>query len=254
MIQKLQTNRNAFLGVISGVSVFYFLYFLDAFSIQRGLSYSGHSHLFRSISFGILTFFYQFILEVWVKKRLNLSTIGKQIAWYIGLVFLGSQLTFVLFNFFWNWQELDWMGYGLIQMEYPLMMIFPLSVYLLIQRIITMKTPKVDYFTFCSDNNKDQLRMKLEDFLFAKSSENYITIYYKAKQGFREHLIRKTLKNLEIELTGFSSVKRNHRSYLVNTLNIDHVLQKKEKTFIQIESFSLPVSKKYKALFLEEPI
>ena len=58
-IQKLEKNANAILGLISGFSVFYFLYFLDAFSIQKGISYSGHSHLFRSISFGLLTFVYQ---------------------------------------------------------------------------------------------------------------------------------------------------------------------------------------------------
>ncbi|MAD96081.1 MAG: hypothetical protein CMB99_02025 [Flavobacteriaceae bacterium] len=249
-LQYLQKNFTIALGILSGFSVFYFLYFLDAFSIQKGISYSGHSHLFRSASFGFMTFSYLLLFEVWIKERFNLSNTKRIALWYLTLVVLGSQLTFVLFNFFWNFQEWDWMGYLLIQKEYPLMMVFPFTVYLLLQQAMKKGDEKDTYLLFYSENQKDRLKLKLEDFLFAQSAENYITIHYKNRESIKQHLIRKTLKNLEQELSSFSDIKRSHRSYLVNAKNISNIIQKKDKTSLEIASYSLPVSKKREALFL----
>jgi hypothetical protein len=92
------------LGLVSGFAVFYFLYFFGAYGIQRGLSYSGHTHLFRSVSFGILTFGYLAVLEAWLKPRLKVTGRWYLVLWYVGLVVLGIQLIFLLFNYFWNWQ------------------------------------------------------------------------------------------------------------------------------------------------------
>ena len=100
------------LGFISGFSVFYFLYIFGAYGIQKGLSYSGHSHLFRSICFGLLTFSYLTAFEAWIKPKLNITRLGPAILWYLSLVLLGSQLIFLLFNFFWNWQEWNLEAYG----------------------------------------------------------------------------------------------------------------------------------------------
>jgi hypothetical protein len=115
------------LGVLSGFLVFYFLYFLDAFGIQKGLSYSGHSHLVRSLSFGLLTFLYLAILETFLRPRLHITGLRQKMLWYVGLVFLGSHLIFLLFNYFWNWQEWDMVAYALILKEFPLLMILPLA-------------------------------------------------------------------------------------------------------------------------------
>ena len=248
---RILKNTRIYLGILSGFSVFYFLFFLDAFSIQKGISYSGHSHLFRSISFGFLTFVYQFILEVFIRNRFEIKSVQQNIIWFLVLVFIGSQLTFLLFNFFWNWQELSLRSYSLIQIEYPLMMIFPLGIYMLLHKVVDKPKP-IQFLTFYSDNNKDLLKINLKDFLFAQSAENYITIYYLSSNGEKKHLIRKTLKSLESEISDYNEIKRVHRSYLVHTGNINQVVQKKDKIYLEIKSHSIPVSKSYRYLFLEE--
>ena len=240
------------LGLISGFSVFYFLYFFGAYGIQKGLSYSGHTHLFRSISFGLLTFVYLTAFEGWIKPKLTFTRPNHSILWYLGLVLLGSQLIFILFNFFWNWQEWDLIGYGLIMKEFPLMMVLPLSFYLVLKRISALQKPKISYITFQSENGKDQLRLNPQYFLYANSSENYITIAYISDGQIKQHLIRKPLKALEQELKGYSEIERTHRSYLVNSLNIQSVKQDKGKVLLEVNGTSIPVSKQFQQQFLKE--
>ncbi len=239
-----------FLGILSGFSVFYFLYFFEAYGIQKGLSYSGHSHLFRSISFGVLTFAYLTVFETWLKPKWATASLTHVVAWYTGLVILGSQLIFLLFNFFWNWQEWNLEAYGLIMKEFPLMMILPLSFYLALKAISKPKTTEGDYLLFQSENGKDQLKVRLQDFMYANTSENYITIFYISNNSGKHHLIRKPLKVLEQELMAHPEIQRSHRSYLVNTRNIQAVKQLKGKVQIEINGANVPVSKQFQKHFL----
>lgn len=238
------------LGLVSGFSVFYFLYFFEAYGIQKGLSYSGHSHLFRSISFGVLTFAYLTAFETWFKPKLNIINLRYLILWYSSLVFLGSQLIFILFNFFWNWQEWNLEAYVLIIKEFPLMMVLPLSFYLVLKKIATPKKLEVSYLSFASGNGKDHLKVKPQDFLYANSSENYITISYALNGQSKQHLIRKPLKVLEQELKAYPEIQKPHRSYLVNRCNIQSVKQIKGKVYLEIKEASVPVSKQNQHHFL----
>lgn len=239
------------LGLVSGFSVFYFLYFFEAYGIQKGLSYSGHSHLYRAISFGVLTFAYLAIFETWIKPKSLTKQLKHAVIWYALLVILGSQLVFLLFNFFWNWQEWNLEAYTLIIKEFPLMIILPLAFYLLLKQIITFKNQKTAYLSFQSENGKDLLRVKMQDFLFANSSENYITISYLTSGQRIEHLIRKPLKILEEELKAYPEIRKNHRSYLVNKNNIKSIKQVKDKLYLVINDSNLPVSKRYQNEFLD---
>lgn len=90
------------LGVLSGFAVFYFLYFFQAFGISLGTSYSGHSHLVRSASFGLLTLAYLAVFERWLKPPWVHQRYVYALLWYLGLLLLGAHLVFLLFNFFWN--------------------------------------------------------------------------------------------------------------------------------------------------------
>lgn len=239
-----------FFGLISGLSVFYFLYFFGAYGIQKGISYSGHSHLFRSISFGVLTFTYLTAFEIWVKPKWKITGFRHLFIWYVVLILLGSQLIFILFNFFWNWQEWNLEAYSLIVKEFPLMMMLPLSFYLTLKFISKPKSPEEQYLSFQSENGKDQLKVRLQDFHYANSSENYITIVYSLTNQTQQHLIRKPLKVLEQELKVHPEIVRSHRSYLVNRLNIQTVKQTKGKVHVKIGSASVPVSKQFQGYFL----
>lgn len=238
------------LSLVSGFAVFYFLYFFGAYGIQKGISYSGHSHLFRSACFGLLTFSYLFILEAWIKPKLKITGLKRTFFWYTALILIGSQLIFVLFNYFWNWQEWNLQAYLLILKEFPLMMVLPLSFYLSIMALLKPKAPGDEFLLFQSENGKDRLKIKLQDFLYANSSENYISINYLSHHKNKKHLIRKPLKILEEELKAYPEILRIHRSYLVNRIHVQNVKQTKGKVVIEIFAESLPVSKKYQDVFL----
>jgi hypothetical protein len=240
-----------FFGLISGFFVLYFLYFLDAYGIQKGLSYSGHSHLFRSICYGVFTFGYISIFEIWIKPKWGILKLRHMLLWYGALVFLGSQFIFVLFNFFWNWQEWNLEAYALILREFPLMMLLPISFYLSLKSLSKSKRPEREYLLFQSKNGKDQLKVQLQDFLYANSSDNYITIFYLSDNRSREHLIRKPLKVLEEELKTHLEIIRPHRSYLVNRLNIQAVKQAKGKVYIEVNGLNVSVSKQFHKDFLD---
>lgn len=239
-----------FFGLISGFSVFYFLYAFGAYGIQKGLSYSGHSLLFRSVSFGVLTFTYLTIFEATIKSKLKITSFKHELVWYTALILLGSHLIFILFNYFWNWQELNVEAYLLIIKEFPLMMVFPLFFYIGLKTIIKTRNHEDNYLLIQSENGKDNLKIRLRDFLYAKASENYITILYMSNKQPKKHLIRKRLKVFEKELNAFPDIMRCHRSYLVNRLNIGSIKQSKSKLHIEMGSDSIPISKQYKDSFL----
>jgi len=239
------------LGLISGFSVFYFLYLFGAYGIQKGLSYSGHSHLFRSISFGVLTFVYLTVFETWIKPKWNITRLSHSILWYLSLLLIGSQLIFLLFNFFWNWQEWNVEAYLLIVKEFPLLMALPLSFYFVLKALLKTSVNGEDYLLLQSENGKDRLKVRMQDFLYANSSENYITIFYTSDNRSRQHLIRKPLKVLEKEFNSYPEVKRIHRSYLVNSSNIQAVKQLKTKVFVEMNGTSIPVSKQFEKHLLD---
>lgn len=237
------------LGAFSGLAVFYFLYVFGAYGIQKGISYSGHSHLFRSISFGTFTAIYLATFESFLKPKLNIHGVRASILWYVLLIFFGSQGVFLLFNYFWNWQEWNFEAYILILKEFPLMMLLPLAFYLSLKTFLT--STKTDaQVSFCSENGKDKLNISLANFLFAQSADNYISIHYRGHQQTKTHLIRKPLKVLEEELLKYPEVIRSHRSYLVNRTNIKAVKQHKGKVLLEIDRQSLPVSKQLHEDFL----
>lgn len=131
------------------------------------------------------------------------------------------------------------------------MMVLPLSFYLILKKITNPKKPKLSYLSFQSDNGKDQLKIKMQDFLYANSSENYITISYASNGQIKQHLIRKPLKELENELKAYPEIERTHRSYLVYRHNIQSMKQIKGKVYLDVRGTNVPVSKQYQNQFLE---
>ena len=145
---------------------------------------------------------------------------------------------------------MDFIAYGLIMKEYPMMMILPIVIYQLALKILNTKNTEEIIFLFQSDNGKNQLKIKLEDFLYANSSDNYIQIHYKNNGNLRQHLLRKPLKVLEQELKTYPHIQKSHRSYIINQQNIDLIKQEKGKVLIDIHGVTIPVSKQFSHLFI----
>lgn len=74
--------------------------------------------------------------------------------------------------------------------------------------------------TFDSENKSETLAMKLSEFLFIRSANNYIEIYWLADESAKKMLLRSTLKRAEEILQPHHRVLRCHRTILVNSEHI----------------------------------
>ena len=238
------------LAILVGLSELYFLYFFEAYGIQTGKSYSGHGHLFRTIAFGALSSGWFLLADFYIRKLVPVKTILHELIWYICLVFIGSLLTFLLFNYFWNFTEWSARALYLILKEYPLMMVFPFTLYVLIRWKTNNKGKEdLSLIRFESENQKEAISIGEDHFLFARSADNYVEVIY-LKQGKEKcQLLRNSLKNIEGQLAAFDQMKRCHRSYLINRHKIENAYAKNSKLFLTIGEHSIPVSTTYRKDF-----
>lgn len=249
LLNRLKSNPILLYSFVSGILVFYFLYFLEAYGIQQGISASGHNHLVRSLSFGVLTSLYLYLFENFLRPALPQLSKGHALVAQLLSLLIGIQLIFVLFNYFWNWQELDLQSYLLIAIEFPMLMAIPMLWYEKVLLAPTYSQNKKEVSTqkikLVSSNTKDQLLLNSNDFLWAKSADNYLEIYFRSGAEIQMKMIRKTMKELRQELKDFSHIGMVHRSYLVNLSQVDHWIKESQKSHVLIGQHTLPVSKSH---------
>ena len=70
------------------------------------------------------------------------------------------------------------------------------------------------------EGENDVLRITTEAFLFAESTDNYVTIYFLNNSLVSKKLLRISLKSLETQFTEFTYLVRTHRSFIVNIFNV----------------------------------
>lgn len=126
---------------LPGFALFFVLFIYEGFGIQPDVSYSGHGLLFQAIAFGGLTSINFFINEFVVARWVSITKIWQRILWHVWEIWMGSLLTFLLFNYFWNWTEWYWSGYLLIVFEYASVVIFPILIARILARSLPKKAP-----------------------------------------------------------------------------------------------------------------
>ncbi len=232
------------LVLFSGLSLFFVLYIYEGYGIARGVSLSGHGLLFRSLVFALCTSVVFYMVEFhqsWTHNKFFRSLIG------IGA---GATVTFLLFNYFWNWTEWTPDAYLLLFFEYTCVMLFPLLlVRLWFNRISTVEGDEKASFIFRSENGKHLLHIHRHDLLCLSSSDNYVEIHYLSEGILKKELLRNTLKQIEEEQAEDPRLVRCHRGYLVNPEKVRHKRQKNGKTELDLGLITIPVSKKYQEGF-----
>lgn len=98
-------------------------------------------------------------------------------------------------------------------------------------------------------DEKGELRfsVKLENFLYLESADNYVNIYYLDKNKTARFTLRNTIKRLEESLKG-TEIIRCHRSYMVNFEKVKILRKDKDELCLELDvpnSTDLPVSKTY---------
>ena len=96
---------------------------------------------------------------------------------------------------------------------------------------------------FHSDNEKEFLRLRADQFLYAESADNYTDIVYVENAIIRRALMRSSLKRLE-ELNTVGDVIRVHRAFLVNIRKVKQVTGNAQGFRLQFDNIdeTIPVA------------
>lgn len=92
-----------------------------------------------------------------------------------------------------------------------------------------------------------RLSLKHADLLYMQGSDNYVTVFYQAKDRLTKFMLRNTLRALEEELKE-EAIIRCHRSWLVNIEKVKLIRREKEGLLLELDSTpssSVPVSQTY---------
>lgn len=92
-----------------------------------------------------------------------------------------------------------------------------------------------------------RLSLKLDDLLYIKGADNYVTIFYNDHQKQEKFLLRNTLKQLEGSLLKVDTI-RCHRSFMVNFRKVKLIERGKDGLRIKLDTtppVEIPVSRTY---------
>jgi len=101
------------------------------------------------------------------------------------------------------------------------------------------------------ENGELHMSVDLDQLLYFKSADNYVSVYFFKDDKVRKELVRTSLKRLETELDEYP-IRRCHRSFMVNINKISVSMKNNQGLSLALKNYSettLPVSKNYKAFF-----
>jgi DNA-binding LytR/AlgR family response regulator len=169
------------------------------------------------------------------------------------------------YNFLGNWHDFKLSSYLEFLIQVSAVLIFPLvaiffffkykNLQYQIEHILTTKDRFLDenqFIEFKGQGSKDQITLSLANFLYGKSEDNYVELYYTENDQLKRFLMRSSLSNLSESINNLVIV-RCHRSYIVNLLQVSAIKGRNHEMTLTISSFdsSIPVSKSYQETTME---
>ena len=98
------------------------------------------------------------------------------------------------------------------------------------------------------ENENVDLKISINNFLYAESSNQYILVHYLKQREVRRHIVRNRLKKFVIQSNDFP-IMQCHRSYAINLLNVDYLTKKNGKVYLVIKTQNstqhIPVSNSF---------
>jgi DNA-binding LytR/AlgR family response regulator len=112
---------------------------------------------------------------------------------------------------------------------------------------ISEKFPENQRITIITDNKNEILSMDLQDFLCVHSDGNYNEVFFLQERILQRKLIRATLGKIEKQLSVYPSIRRCHRSYLVNLDNVIEIQgnARNYSIILQDLEFPIPISRTF---------
>ena len=242
------------------VSIFFINAFVP-FNINRWNNDSGLEQFLRLSGFGIIAGFILIISQFPIRRMVGVKhfCVGTFALWFLGELLLMT----IFFIFYQSWGEIH-----LVQfirdipnsLRYTMLgMLIPYSLALLfISQIIqknelgklTLKANKTllnnELLRFLDEKGSIRFSVSAQQLLYLESADNYVIVYYWQNNKVEKTLLRNSMKNIE-SLLEHSSVKRCHRSYMINLEKIEFVNYEKAKCRVKLNrlDYFIPVSRKF---------
>lgn len=130
-----------------------------------------------------------------------------------------------------------WLNFTLMFAWPYLLVLIPLVI-VLYKGLLKNKKSTDKPVAIVGENKGDRLDISEQDFIYAESYKNYVTIFYLEQDQLREKVIRSSLKAVDDQIT---SSMRIHRSYLINPLYLKEVKGNKRRQFAILHHTDTPL-------------
>lgn len=114
--------------------------------------------------------------------------------------------------------------------------------------VLSPKLPDNNTLYIEGDNQKDdKLSIGLDQFVYAKASQNYLTVYYLYEGKLKNKLLRLSLKKLMETVIFRDSIIRCHKSYAINTHHMKNIKGNARSLEIELNHTDtlIPVSRSF---------
>jgi len=253
-------------GLWNGLGIFLFILFFQPFDIQKP---DFNTYILLIAGFGGITFVLLGIVQQilhWIFDR-----VFKLVEWnlmnLLVLQFLIWILHAVSFTFYLHYVGRVPLSIFLV-FKVALLSLFPPALNVLISEIQHLRSQVIELFQknkkliefnnglkdaehhnveLISENRSEKLKLELNTLIMVKSAENYVEIIFRENDAIQRKLLRATLKNIEDQLSNFSSMVRCHRTCIINTFHVRklHRTHKGYHLIMTDSSEFIPVSRQH---------
>jgi len=231
-----------------GKFVFLFLYIFQPFNFGE----LDEKDLLFAIMFGLITTFIMFLnsfllpLIFPIFFNTNKWVIYKMTIFVLGTILMIGVVNWFSFNQTVRGAEVEQNGLGFFMSSTALIGFFPLLFYLYISEKVKFKEHKTIadsiskvknttirvvnkdvkneiLIKLYGENKKEVLELVLDDLLFISYEKNYSSVYHNEAGKIKEKLLRISLSKLEKQLSDYKNIVRCHKSYIVNTHQVEEI-------------------------------
>lgn len=253
-------DNRLLLSIVTGIYVMLFMNLYIPFNVDQWYKNPTLPLPVILSSFGLIGMAVLMISQLFIKKILKIRTVKMYgvILWFLVELILLTVTMYLIYGTVALGTE-GVLNEIFLSFKYTALVIIIPYAGVLFYLHATQKGENIDGLLVASDhlvNILDEhgelhMAVDLEQILFMRSADNYVTVYFIKNEKIHKELVRTSLKRLETELNE-SPIRRCHRSYMVNINNISVSMKNNQGLALAIKNLpdeTIPVSKKYKHFF-----
>lgn len=253
-------NNRWLLTIVTGIYVIFFMNLYLPFNVDQWYKNPTLPLPVILSSFGIIGMVVLMISQLVIKEMLKICTVKMYgvILWFlVELTLLTGTMYFIYGTA--GLKGTDVINELYLSFKYTALVIIIPYAGVLFYLHTTQKGGNIDVLPASSnhlvnildEHGELHMAVDLEQILFMRSADNYVTVYFMKNEKIHKELVRTSLKRLEKELDEFP-IRRCHRSYMVNINNISVSMKNNQGLALVLKNLpneTIPVSKNYKAFF-----